>query len=169
MIRLNYVSDMSYFKAFRKLPNGSDGFFLFKVGDRLDSSASEKNREKFDNELINCIFATSILATNKSAMLISDLEIIKLIEMILENSTAGTKDYREYIYIIYDIDEAINMNLFDKNQALIETGIYTEGKDFYYKDKLQFIQTTKYSGYDVSETIYEPYIEEESDTKMEAF
>lgn len=114
---------------------------------------------------MNCILRQYL----KAAMLISDLEIIKLIEMILENSMAGTKDYREYIYIIYDIDEAVNMNFFDKNQALIDTGIYTEGKDFYYKDKLQFIQTTRYSGYDVSETIYEPYIEEESDTKMEAF
>ena len=159
MIRLNSVSDMSFFFFFRKLPNGQDGFFLFKAGDRLDSSTSGKNRKKFDNELMNCILASY---NKKSAMLISDLEIIKLIEMILE-------DYREYIYIIYDIDEAVNMNLFDKNQALIETGIYTEGKDFYYKDKLQFIQTTKYSGYEVSKIIYEPYIEEESDTKMEAF
>jgi len=167
MIKLNSVSDVSFFKAFRKLPNGLDGFFLFKVGDRLDSSVSGKNRDKFANELMNCILTH--INNKKSAMIISDLEIIKLIEMILENSMAGTKDYREYIYIIYDIDEAVNMNLFDKNQALIETGIYTEGKDFYYKDKLQFIQTTKYSGYDVSETIYEPYIEEESDTKMEAF
>lgn len=168
MIRLNSVSDMSFFKAFRKLPNGQDGFFLFKAGDRLDSSTSGKNREKFENELMNCILTYKY--NKKSAMLISDLEIIKLIEMILENSMAGTKDYREYIYIIYDIDEAVNMNLFDKNQALIETGIYTEGKDFYYKDKLQFIQTTKYSGYEVSKIIYEPYIEEESDdTKMEAF
>lgn len=167
MIRLNSVSDMSFFKAFRKLPFGLSGFFLFKVGDRLDSSVSGKNRDKFANELMNCILTH--INNKKSAMLISDLEIIKLIEMILENSMAGTKDYREYIYVIYDIDEAINMNLFDKNQALIETGIYTEGKDFYYKDKLQFIQTTRYSGYDVSETIYEPYIEEESDTKMEAF
>jgi hypothetical protein len=155
---------MSFFKAFRKLPNGQDGFFLFKAGDRLDSSTSGKNREKFEKELMNCILTYKY--NKKSAMLISDLEIIKLIEMILENSMPRTKDY---IYIIYDIDEAVNMNLFDKNQALIETGIYTEGKDFYYKDKLQFIQTTKYSGYDVSETIYEPYIEEESDTKMEAF
>jgi len=167
MIKLNSVSDVSFFKAFRKLPNGLDGFFLFKVGDRLDSSVSGKNRDKFANELMNCILTH--INNKKSAMIISDLEIIKLIEMILENSMAGTKDYREYIYIIYDIDEAVNMNLFDKNQALIKTGIYTEGKDFYYKDKLQFIQTTKYSGYDVSETIYEPYIEEESDTKMEAF
>ena len=165
MIRLNYVSDMSFFQAFRKLPNGLDGFFLFKAGDRLDSSTSRKNREKFDNELMNCI----LRQYTKAAMLISDLEIIKLIEMILENPMAGTKDYREYIYIIYDIDEAVNMNLFDKNQALIETGIYTEGKDFYYKDKLQFIRTTKYSGYEVSKIIYEPYIEEESDIKMEAF
>ena len=164
MIRLNSVSDMSFFKAFRKLPNGQDGFFLFKAGDRLDSSTSGKNREKFDNELMNCI-----LTRQKSAMLISDLEIIKLIEMILENSMAGTKDYREYIYIIYDIDEAVNMNLFDKNQALIETGIYTEGKDFYYKDKLQFIQTIKYSISGDSKIIYKPCIEEESDTKMEAF
>jgi hypothetical protein len=155
---------MSFFKAFRKLPNGLDGFFLFKAGDRLDSSTSGKNREKFEKELMNCILTYKY--NKKSAMLISDLEIIKLIEMILENSMPRTKDY---IYIIYDIDEAVNMNLFDKNQALIETGIYTEGKDFYYKDKLQFIRTTKYSGYDVSETIYEPYIEEESDTKMEAF
>jgi hypothetical protein len=155
---------MSFFKAFRKLPNGLDGFFLFKAGDRLDSSTSGKNREKFEKELMNCILTYKY--NKKSAMLISDLEIIKLIEMILENSMPRT---REYIYIIYDIDEAVNMNLFDKNQALIETGIYTEGKDFYYKDKLQFIQTTRYSGYDVSETIYEPYIEEESDTKMEAF
>jgi hypothetical protein len=155
---------MSFFKAFRKLPNGQDGFFLFKAGDRLDSSTSGKNREKFEKELMNCILTYKY--NKKSAMLISDLEIIKLIEMILENSMPRTKDY---IYIIYDIDEAVNMNLFDKNQALIETGIYTEGKDFYYKDKLQFIRTTKYSGYDVSETIYEPYIEEESDTKMEAF
>jgi hypothetical protein len=167
MIRLNSVSDMSFFKAFRKLPNGLDGFFLFKAGDRLDSSVSGKNRDKFANELMNCILTH--INNKKSAIIISDLEIIKLIEMILEQSMAETKDYREYIYIIYDIDEAVNMNLFDKNQALIETGIYTEGKDFYYKDKLQFIQTTKYSGYDVSETIYEPYIEEESDTKMEAF
>jgi hypothetical protein len=155
---------MSFFKAFRKLPNGQDGFFLFKAGDRLDSSTSGKNREKFEKELMNCILTYKY--NKKSAMLISDLEIIKLIEMILENSMPRTKDY---IYIIYDIDEAVNMNLFDKNQALIETGIYTEGKDFYYKDKLQFIRTTKYSGYDVSETIYEPYIEEESDTKMVAF
>jgi hypothetical protein len=155
---------MSFFKAFRKLPNGQDGFFLFKAGDRLDSSTSGKNREKFEKELMNCILTYKY--NKKSAMLISDLEIIKLIEMILENSMPRTKDY---IYIIYDIDEAVNMNLFDKNQALIETGIYTEGKDFYYKDKLQFIQTTKYSGFEVSETIYEPYIEEESDTKMEAF
>ena len=165
MIRLNYVSDMSFFKAFRKLPNGSDGFFIFKAGDKLDSSTSGKNRDKFANELMNCLLRQYI----KAAMLISDLELIKLIEMILENSMAGTKDYREYVYVIYDIDEAINMNLFDKNQALIETGIYTEGKDFYYKDKLQFIRTTKYSGYEASEIIYEPYIEEESDTKMEAF
>lgn len=158
MIRLNYVSDMSFFKVFRKLPDGSDGFFIFKAGDRLDSSTSEKNRDKFADELMNCILRQYL----KAAMLISDLEIIKLIEM-------RTKDYREYIYIIYDIDEAVNMNLFDKNQALIDTGIYTEGKDFYYKDKLQFIRTTKYSGYEVSKIIYEPYIEEESDTKMEAF
>ena len=162
MIRLNYVSDMSFFKAFRKLPNGLDGFFIFKAGDRLDSSTSGKNRDKFANELMDCILRKYI----KAAMLISDLEIIKLIEMILEISMAGTKDYREYIYIIYDIDEAINMNLFDKNQALIETGIYTEGKDFYYKDKLKWRQ---YSTAKDSKVIYEPYIEEESDTKMEAF
>ena len=162
MIRLNYVSDMSFFKAFRKLPNGSDGFFIFKAGDRLDSSTSGKNRDKFANELMDCILRKYI----KAAIIISDLEIIKLIEMILENSMAGTKDYREYVYVIYDIDEAVNMGLFDKNQALIETGIYTEGKDFYYKDKLKWRQ---YSTAKDSKVIYEPYIEEESDTKMEAF
>lgn len=155
MIRLNYVSDMSFFKVFRKLPNGSDGFFLFKAGDRLDSSVSGKNLDKFANELMDCILRQYL----KAAMLISDLEIIKLIEM-------RTKDYREYIYIIYDIDEAVNMSLFDKNQALIETGIYTEGKDFYYKDKLKYI---RYSTPKDSKIFYKPYIEEESDTKMEAF
>lgn len=154
MIRLNYVSDQTLFRVLRKLPNGSDGFFLFEAGDRLDSSTSEKNRDKFADELMNCILRQYL----KAAMLISDLEIIKLIEM-------RTKDYREYIYIIYDIDEAINMNLFDKNQTLIETGIYTEGKDFYYKDKLKW---RRHSTLKDSKIIY-PYIEEESDTKMEAF
>lgn len=168
MIELNSISDMTSFKAFRKLPNGLDGFFLFKAGDRFNSSTSGKNCDKFASELMNCILSGAG-KNKKSAMLISDLEIIKLIEIILKNSITETNDFREYIYIIYDIDTAVEMSLFDKNQALIEIGIYTEGKDFYYKDKLMFRRTTRKltSGPAI---YFEPYIEEESDdNKMEAF
>jgi len=150
MIRLNYVSDQTLFRVLRKLPDGSDGFFIFKAGDRLDSSTSVKNYNKFADELMNCI----LRHYHNAAMLISDLEMIKPIY------------YKEYIYIIYDVDAAVNMNLFSKNQALIDTGVYTEGKDFYYKDKLKYIRHSTPKDLKV---IYEPYIEEESDIKMEAF